>query len=104
MTEPFVVSEDPEVQKYRREQIEEYTSFRAARAIDVGSARAFNEGDPVPKSTVERLKWDDLGLVERVPAKVRTDAVRAAGLAASDPVGTGDVPPTSDQRSKGTVK
>ena len=32
---------------------EEWSSYVATTSIDIGGARAFNEGDPVPKSHVD---------------------------------------------------
>lgn len=40
-------------EELRRAQEEEYGAYRAVEPIDIGTARAFNVGDPVPKSTVE---------------------------------------------------
>lgn len=51
----------------------EYGTFVAVQAIDLNGARAFNVGDPVPKSHVER------GVVESEQvARVTTKAGRAA--------------------------
>ena len=41
-------------EKLRAEQVAEYSVYVAAEAINIGTARAFNVGDPVPKSHVER--------------------------------------------------
>lgn len=41
-------------EELRRAQEREYGSFVANKAIDIRGARAFNEGDPVPASHVER--------------------------------------------------
>lgn len=38
----------------RREQEREYSQFVANKTILIAGARAFNEGDPVPASHVER--------------------------------------------------
>lgn len=62
MTSPII---DPGVEERRKARAEEYGVWEAAGPIEFGSARAFNEGDPVPKSTVERLKLDALGLVRK---------------------------------------
>ena len=40
--------------EFREEQAKEYGQFVAAQAIDIEGARAFNIGDPVPASHVER--------------------------------------------------
>lgn len=45
----------PEPAEARQQAIEaEYGMYVAAVAIDFGGARAFNVGDPVPKSHVDR--------------------------------------------------
>ena len=97
MTSPIL---DPEVEARRKERAEEYGQWEAAGVIEIGGARAFNEGDPVPAGTVARLKLDDLGLV----AKAGTKAAKTASDAASEaPVvvngGTPDAKATT--RTKG---
>lgn len=58
---------------YRQAQAAEYGTFVAKKPIYVRGARAFNEGDPVPKGHVERgvVSEDDV-------AKVSTKAGKAA--------------------------
>lgn len=64
MSQPFEIITDPDVEARRKARAEEYGTWECAEApIEVGGARAFNEGDPVPKSTVERLGLDKLGAV-----------------------------------------
>lgn len=46
-------------------QREEYETYIAVTEINIGTARAFNTGDPVPASTVDRLNLLDLGLVAK---------------------------------------
>jgi hypothetical protein len=60
----------------REAQAKEYGTYVALAAIDIDGARAFNAGDPVPVSHVER------GVVaEHQVAKVTTKAGRtAAGI------------------------
>ena len=60
-------------EEYRKAQEAEYGSFVANKAIDIGGARAFNEGDPVPKSHVDRgvVSEDDV-------VKATTKAGKAA--------------------------
>lgn len=48
------------------EQIKEYGTFVATQPINVGTARAYNEGDPVPVSNVEAHGYEKLGWVKRV--------------------------------------
>lgn len=71
MTTPIF---DLEVDARRKEREQEYGVWEAAGAIDFGSARAFNEGDPVPTSTVERLKLSELGLVRKQASKAAAEA------------------------------
>jgi hypothetical protein len=40
--------------EYKKAQHAEWSQYRATEAIDIGGVRAFNEGDPVPASHVER--------------------------------------------------
>jgi hypothetical protein len=47
-------------------QAKEYGTYVATQPINVGNARAYNEGDPVPVSNVERYHYDELGWVKRV--------------------------------------
>lgn len=64
MSQPFEIINDPDVEARRKERAEEYGTWECGVApIEVGGARAFNEGDPVPKSTVERLGLDKLNAV-----------------------------------------
>lgn len=44
----------------------EYGTFVARSAIDEGNARAYNRGDPVPISNVEKNDYEVRGLVRRV--------------------------------------
>jgi hypothetical protein len=48
MTQPVSVEE------YAATLAKEYGQYVATEAIDIGGARAFNAGDPVPASHVER--------------------------------------------------
>lgn len=58
---------DPDVDARRKERAIEYGTWECGeQPITIGGARAFNEGDPVPKSTVERFGLDKLDVV--VPA------------------------------------
>lgn len=54
-------------------QAAEYGTYVATKTIEIGGARAFNVGDPVPASHVER------GVVDAdAVAKTTTKAARAA--------------------------
>lgn len=59
----------------RREQEAEYGQFVALVAIDIRGARAFNPGDPVPASHVERgvVSADDVAKASTKAAKAVTD-------------------------------
>lgn len=89
MTSPFL---DPEVEARRAERAKEYGVWEAAGVIEFGGARAFNEGDPVPTSTVERLKMDELGLV------------RKQGTPAAETPADGDAAGQTSTRTKGGSK
>lgn len=63
MSQPFEII-DPDVEARRKARADEYGQWECGTdAIMFDGARAFNEGDPVPKSTVERLSLDKLGAV-----------------------------------------
>lgn len=70
MTEP-----DPfaEAKALREEQRKEYGSYVAVTAINILGARAFNVGDPVPASHVDR------GVVD--PSQVAKTSTKAAAAA-----------------------
>jgi hypothetical protein len=60
-------------QQHAADQAAEYGAYVATEPIDIGTARAFNVGDPVPASHVER------GVVPAdAVAKVTTKAAKAA--------------------------
>lgn len=54
---------DPQLAAFAKEQHDEYNTWVAVGPIDIGNARAWNTGDPVPASTVERLGLESAGLV-----------------------------------------
>lgn len=71
------VAENPDrvaVEARRKEQDEEFGTYVADQDIPWGNVTAFFAGEAVPKSTVERYGWLDMGLVSRVggqPADAR---------------------------------
>lgn len=70
------VAENPDrvaVEERRKAQEEEFGTYVAEREIPWGSVTAFFPGEPVPKSTVERYGWLDLGLVSRVGGQPASD-------------------------------
>lgn len=79
MTQPFDIITDPDVEARRAERAIEYGTWECGPApIEFGGARAFNEGEPVPKSTVERFHLDDLGAVVPAGTFVQKQADEAA--------------------------
>jgi hypothetical protein len=67
MTTPATPAEER-----RSAQAKEYGTWVATERIDIGGARAFNPGDPVPAGHVER------GVVEKTSvARVNTKAAAA---------------------------
>jgi hypothetical protein len=63
VSQPFEIT-DPDVEARRKERAIEYGTWECGdQPINFGNARAFNPGDPVPKSTVERFGLDTLGAV-----------------------------------------
>lgn len=97
MTSPIV---DPEVEARRKERAEEYGQWEAAGVIEFGGARAFNEGDPVPASTVGRLKLEELGLV-RKPGSKAAQTAADTGEAPVVVTGTPTDAKATSTRSKG---
>jgi hypothetical protein len=65
-------------------QRDEYTKYVAKTEINIGNARAFNTGDPVPASTVERFDMVALGLVVERDSE-DGEAVAAQGTLVTDP-------------------
>jgi hypothetical protein len=69
------------VAEYKAAQVAEYTTYVAVQAIDINGARAFNVGDPVPASHVDRGVVDS-GQVSKVTTKAGREA---AGITADSP-------------------
>lgn len=62
MTKPA----EPEAwEELRAAQYDEYSQWIATGPIYVGTALAYNEGDPVPASNVKALGYDKSGQVAR---------------------------------------
>lgn len=55
-----------EVGDYTAKQAVEYGTYVAATTITHNGARAYNEGDPVPASNVEKYRYLESGLVRKV--------------------------------------
>lgn len=96
MSQPFEVITDSAVEARRKERAEEYGTWECGpQPIEFGGARAFNEGEPVPKSTVERYNLDQLGVVVTTGTFAKKTADEAA-QAAED----ADTPAESTPRIK----
>jgi hypothetical protein len=67
-----------QVEALRKRQAEEYGVFTADGPIDIGGARAFNDGDPVPTSHVDSgaVRTDQ---VKRVATKAEAKAAAKEG-------------------------
>lgn len=64
---------DPETAERLKAQEVEYGTYRAKGPIYVGNARAYNRGDAVPVSNVERWHYDDMDLVVKVGTQAEKD-------------------------------
>jgi hypothetical protein len=88
MSQPFEIITDPDVIARREARAKEYGTWECGpEPIEFNGSRAFNEGDPVPLSTVERFGLDKLGKVvepgtftkaQQDAAEAREEAERAA--------------------------
>lgn len=65
----LVSPDDPALAAYREAQIAEYEEYIAAQQILVGTAVAYNYGDPVPVSNVKAHGYDVDGLVLKLDRK-----------------------------------
>lgn len=61
MTSPF--DSDQELAEYSAAQVQEWSKWEARDVIEVNGARAYNPGDPVPTSNVERHDYAKAGKV-----------------------------------------
>lgn len=48
------------------QELAEYGAYRATQTIYVDGVRAYLKGHAVPVSNVEKFKYDEMGLVEKV--------------------------------------
>lgn len=71
-----------EVEQFRKEQEVEWGTYVAAQPINIDGARAFNVGDAVPVSHVER------GVVDAALVAKRTTKTGAAIVESVTPVDT----------------
>lgn len=74
---PSVVTTPEEVEQLRAEQATEYGTYVAVAPISFNGAPAYNPGDPVPVSNVQRHKYDEQGLVAKVGTKAGQELITA---------------------------
>lgn len=86
MTAPM----DPELAERLKAQEVEYGTWRAKGPIYVGNALAYNRGDGVPVSNVERWHYDDMGLVVKVGTAAERDEFPDEFAKDADPTAPSD--------------
>ncbi|MBM0275095.1 hypothetical protein [Micromonospora tarensis] len=69
------------VERRRKEREAEYGVWVASQTIPWGTVNAFTAGMKVPASTVQRLKWDELGLVVKRDTKAGREVLERTGTA-----------------------
>jgi len=76
-----------ELEAYEKAQVREYGTYTAVRQIHIGEALAFNTGDPVPVSHVERgvVSRDDVTTVPLPQAQAPVRHVPFGADAQPDP-------------------
>lgn len=72
------------VEERRREREAEYGVWVAVQDIPWGTVLAAIPGMPVPASTVERLKWNELGLVAKRDSKAGREVLERTGTATTE--------------------
>ncbi len=72
------------IEQRRKEREAEYGVWVATQDIPWGTVKAFTPGMAVPVSTVERLKWDELGLVAKRTTKAGREVLERTGTATSE--------------------
>jgi hypothetical protein len=72
------------VEQRRKEREHEYGQWVATSDIEWGTVKAFTPGMAVPASTVERLKWDELGLVAKRASKAGREVLERTGTATTE--------------------
>jgi hypothetical protein len=80
---PTAVATPEEVQTFRAEQEKEWGQYVAVAPISFNGAPAYNVGDAVPASNVERYKYAEQGLVAKIGSKNANETIRAIANAAS---------------------
>lgn len=71
---------DP-VEEYRAKQDAEWSQYVANKPISIGGGRAFNTGDPVPASHVDRgiVRAEDVEKTSTKAGKALTDPTESEG-------------------------
>lgn len=69
------------VERLRKEREAEYGDYVATQVIPWGTVNAFTPGMRVPTSTVQRLHWDELGLVAKRSTKAGREVLERTGTA-----------------------
>lgn len=72
------------VEKLRQEREAEYGVWVAIQPIPWGTVLAFTPGMRVPASTVERLKWDEAGLVAKRTSKAGREVLERTDTATAE--------------------
>jgi hypothetical protein len=73
--------DDAALEEYRKAQAEEYGTWIAAEPINAGTALAYNAGDPVPASNVDRLGYADDGRVVKRSSAAGRKLLEELGMA-----------------------
>lgn len=81
---------DPELAERIKAQEVEYGTYRAKGPIYVGNALAYNRGNAVPISNVERWHYDDMGLVVKVGTKAEREEFPEEFADDADPTAPSD--------------
>lgn len=95
-----MTSPDP-LTGYTKEQHDEWFTWVAATEINVGNARAYNTGDPVPASNVQAHGYDTAGLVVKRTSAAGKTILNVTGKATADEVHAAEV---EAQSTKDTTK
>ena len=72
------------VEELRKAREAEYGVWVAIQDIPWGTVLAATPGMKVPASTVERLKWDELGLVAKRDSKAGREVLERTGAATTE--------------------
>lgn len=72
------------VELRRAEREAEYGEYVAITDIPWGTVKAFTPGMRVPKSTVERLKWDEMRLVAKRDSKEAREVLERTGTSTTE--------------------